>query len=134
MKNIHATAIRLDTVLQSELHSGVDNMDDYELDVEIKCYSSEEDAKELLCTLHYNLHELSLLDNGHYVNDGIYHNTFYHWENHPMMNGINHNKFYYCENHPMKGERHCWLFHCLYDHIHPDLTWEQIASIEHILY
>lgn len=32
--------------------------------------------------------------------------------------------------HFMKGEHHCWLYHCLYDHIHPKLSWEQMASIE----
>jgi len=31
------------------------------------------------------------------------------------------------ENHPMKGEFHCWLYHCLYDHM--NLSWDDILRI-----
>lgn len=115
-KQIHTTAVRLDTVLQNELNSGMDGMYDYELEAEIQCYNGEEDPEEPLCILHEILHGISLPDEREYrIGDEMNHNEFHHWENHPM-----------------KGEHHCWLFHCLYDHIHPDLTWEQIASIENI--
>jgi hypothetical protein len=115
-KQIHTTAVRLDTTLQYELKNGIEGLLDYNLSAKIECYNSEEALGVPLCILREYLYKISLpYDRGYFINDGINHNEFHHWENHPM-----------------KGEHHCWLFHCLYDHIHPDLTWEQIASIEHI--
>lgn len=111
-KQIHATAIRLDTTLQNELNSGVDGMYDYELEVEIECYNGDE-SEGLLCTLHELQKGISLpsIRKKSNLADGENHNDFHHWEDHAM-----------------KDEYHCWLYHCLYDH--EDLTWEQIASIE----
>lgn len=111
-KQIHTTAVRLDTTLQNELANGVDGMYDYELEVEIECYSGEEDA-EPLCTLHELQKGISLPSTRKKSN---------------LADGENHNEFHHWGNHPMKGEYHCWLYHCLYDH--ENLTWEQIASIQ----
>jgi hypothetical protein len=47
-KQIHERVIRLDTILQNELHNGVDGMYDYELEVEIACYSGDESEDLLL--------------------------------------------------------------------------------------
>lgn len=110
-KHIHMTAVRFDAILQCELKNGIGGLLDFDLTTEIACYNDDDDA-EPLCILDESLRNLSIPDKRvHFVNDGINHNEFYHWENHPM-----------------RGEIHCWLYHCLYDHVY--LTWEQIASIE----
>ncbi len=111
-KQIHERVIRLDMVLQNELHNGVDGMYDYELEVEIACYSGDE-SEDLLCTL------LEL-------QKGIFLPSARKKSN--LADGENHNDLHHWEDHAMKGEYHCWLYHCLYDH--EDLTWEQIASIQ----
>jgi hypothetical protein len=111
-KQIHATAVRLDTVLQNELNSGVDGMYDYELEVEIECYNGDESGNPF-CTLRK-------------LQKGISSPSTRKKSN--LADGVNHNEFHHWENHPMKDESHCWLYHCLYDHEH--LTWEQIASIQ----
>lgn len=114
-KQIHTTAVRLLTPIQYEKEHAIEGLLDYDLSAKIMCYTGEEDA-EPLCKLYESLYSISNPEKLiYFVNDGINHNEFHHWENHPM-----------------RGEHHCWLFHCLYDHIHPKLTWEQIASIEHI--
>lgn len=112
-KQVYTTAVRLDTALQCELRNAIGGLLDYDLIAEIACYNDEEDT-ESLCILHESLRELSTPEKLVYsINDGVNHNEFHHWEHHPM-----------------RGEHHCWLFHCLYDHIHPKLSWEQIASIQ----
>lgn len=108
-KQIHTTAVRLDTALQYEMKNGIEGLLDYDLMAEIACYNGEEDA-EPLCILREPLHGISLPDEKEYcVGDGMNHNA---------LNMLD------C----MKGEHHCWLFHCLYDHT--KLEWEQMASIQ----
>ena len=104
-------AYPLDKQLQSELATGVDEMIDYELEATIACYGGNENDYPL-CILRESFKELSVSDKKHRIGDGG-----------------NHNEFEYRENHPLKNDKHCWLFHCLYDHEH--LSWEEIAGIEH---
>lgn len=47
-----------------------------------------------------------------------------------MNDGNNHNLFETSRTHPFKGEYHCWLFHCLYDHSH--IGWVNILRIDGI--
>jgi len=108
-KQIHATAVRLDTALQYELKNGIEGLLDYDLSADIACYNGKEDS-EPLCILHESLYGVSTLEKLEYIiGDSI---------NHNVLNMLD------C----MKGEHHCWLFHCLYDHT--NLTWEQISSIQ----
>lgn len=111
-KQIHATAVRLDTALQSELRQSFEGLTDYELEAIIEFYNGEDDA-EPLYKFYDSLKKISLPDKKRFIDNGMNHNDFYHWEGHPM-----------------KGEHHCWLFHDLYDH--SGLTLKQIASIKTI--
>lgn len=111
-KRILKTAIRLDSSLSQEKIDGVDEMYDYELDVEIECYGGEESGYPL-CTLHEFLKGISTTSNRKDMLFG---------------DDINHNEFQNRPDHPMKNEHHCWLYHCLYHHEH--LLWEEIASIQ----
>ena len=109
-EKFYPIAIRLDAVLQDELHRNVDGMDCYDLNLEIQCYNADEDS-EPLCVLHEGLDGISTKwDREFFIGDGINHNV-----SNP-------------ENNPMKGEHHCWLYHCLYDHTH--LSWEEVTSIQ----
>jgi hypothetical protein len=45
----------------------------------------------------------------------------------PLDDGENWNVFATQEGHPMAGQRHCWLFHCLYDH--EGLSWRDLLRI-----
>jgi hypothetical protein len=107
-KNIMNTAIRLDTNLQQELSDHIEGIYDYELEVNIDCYVGD----DLLCTLEELLKGCST-------------RSRYKWG---LADGNNHNEFEHRKNQPMKDDRHCWLFHCLYDHV--PLSWEKIAEIE----
>ena len=101
-------AVRLDRILQDELSRNVDGMDDYNLELEIQCYNADEEA-EPLCVLREWVAGISIPEKlVFFIGDGINHNTRSHII-------------------PMKGEHHCWLYHCLYDHT--GLSWEEIASI-----
>lgn len=109
-QKIYTTAIRLDTALQNELKDAIDGLSDYDLKLEIQCYTDEEES-EPICILRESLHGISTQDyHDFYVGDGINHNVRSQ------------------ENNPMRGEFHCWLYHCLYDHTH--LNWEQVATIK----
>ena len=106
------TAIRLDTSLREELSERVDGIVDYELEVTIACYGTDESDTQL-CTLNEYLKGVSISDNKR------------SWR---LGDKNNHNEFEYRENHPLQADQHCWLFHCLYDH--ERLSWEEIASIQ----
>ena len=111
-KHIMKTAIRLDANLLKEIDGVVDGMIDYEMDVTIACYQTDE-MDNPLCTLNEYLKNSSKkIDKKKWGLD----------------DGANHNEFEFRKEHPMFGEHHCWLFHSLYDHKY--LTWEEIASIQ----
>lgn len=85
-------------------------MDYYDLNLEIQCYNADEDA-EPFCVLSEGLVGISTpWERPFFIGDGINHNA-----RNP-------------ENNPMKGEHHCWLYHCLYDHT--SLSWEEITTIQ----
>ncbi len=47
-----------------------------------------------------------------------------------MIDGSNWNEFRNRDGHPMQSERHCYLYHCLYDHT--NIGWSNILRIENI--
>ncbi len=81
---------------------------DFEMDLEIDFYNL---TGELITQYH----------------DSIFSNKLKHWQ---FDDGKNHNDFVIWENHKMFGQKQCWLFHSLYDHL--NLTIEQILTIEDI--
>lgn len=111
-KQIYPTAVRLGTALKYEMENGIEGLLGCDLVAEIECYTDEENT-EPVCILREPLLGLSTPEElVYFITDGINHNDRnMDW-------------------HFMKGEHHCWLYHCLYDHIHPKLSWEQMASIE----
>lgn len=42
----------------------------------------------------------------------------------------NWNEYQISSVHPLRSQNHCYLFHCLYDHIH--LSWSNILRIRHV--
>jgi len=44
-----------------------------------------------------------------------------------LCDGVNHNEFQHFPDHPLRQQHHCWLFHCLYDHT--KLGWINILRI-----
>lgn len=108
-KKLLARAIRLDKQLQIEFTDELDEMIDYELEATIECYYGLDEP----CILKELLKGVSLANNR------------LRWG---LGDNENHNTFEHRENHPMKDDRHCWLFHCLYDH--EGMSWEDIANIK----
>jgi len=47
-----------------------------------------------------------------------------------LRDGVNHNEFHNFINHPLRHQHHCWLFHYLYDHT--ELGWINILRIGEI--
>lgn len=81
---------------------------DFEMDLEINFYNSRE---ELITQYH----------------DSIFSKKLNRWQ---FDDGKNHNDFITWKNHKMFGQKQCWLFHSLYDHL--NLTMEQVLTIEDI--
>lgn len=97
-----------------------DWLDDYAIDLEVSFHLDESDPKfdpesdnivaQFRSILNGNLGK-------NHINFGI-------------GDGKNHPCSFLPANHPLARERHCWLFHWLYDHQH--VTWSRMARIGRI--
>lgn len=112
-KNLLQKISYLDKQLRDDLRKSKDGIIDYELEVTIDCYVSDE-SEYPICSLNEYLKGASLPENKSHLK---------------IDDGVNHNEFEFRDNHPLKNDQHCWLFHCLYDHEH--LNWEDIANIKY---
>ncbi len=109
-------AKKLDSELVKRVEDENDELEDYEIELELSFYLKEDDKEykedddNIIMTLKDYVKGIS--DN---------HRDKFPWDN------TNHNEFLFRNNHNMKDEHYCWFYHCLYDHT--ELTWEDILRI-----
>ncbi|MGE4455990.1 MAG: hypothetical protein AB7E13_03525 [Arcobacteraceae bacterium] len=94
--------------IKNILHCNTSKIVDYEMELEISFYNSQEEVLAI-------------------YRDWISNINLNCWQ---VADGKNHNDFFTSTNHEMSGQKQCWLFHSLYDHL--NLTIEQILTIEDI--
>ena len=111
-------AKKIDSELIKRVNDKDDELDDYEIDLQVSFYLKDddpdyrEDQDNIIAILNDYVKGISLPD---------YTEFDFRWDE------TNHCEFQYWDWHEMKDEHHCWLYHCLYDHT--SLTWEDIMRI-----
>lgn len=107
-KTIKAKIVTFYSELAKNLKNKSGEIIDFEMELEINLY----DFQDALITQFRDLISKKKLNN---------------WQ---FDDGKNHNDFFTLKHHTMFGERQCWLYHSLYDHL--DLTLEQMLKIESV--
>ena len=109
-------AKKLDSELIKRVEDENDELEDYEIDLELSLYLKEDDKEykedddNIIMTLNDYVKGISDKE------------CDYPWDD------TNHNEFHIRNNpHNMKDEHHCWFYHCLYDHT--ELTWDDMLRI-----
>ena len=112
-QNLKVEATKLTTTYNQKVKDKQEWINDYEAEINIGFWLKEtdpafdEDRDNILVELREPIFEDMKM---HGIADGVNHNEFYHWKDHPM-----------------KGEFHCWLYHCLYDHT--GLGWADMLRV-----
>ncbi len=119
-RSIIPKVIKIDEELIKKVKDKCDDLYDYELEIEIIFYLSNEHSNydknedNILTTLSESVKNISVSKD------------FYPY------NETNHNDFVNWDNHIFKGQYHCWWFHCLYDHT--NLDFEDLLNIGDIFF
>jgi len=93
---------------------GDNNLDCFHIDIDISYHIGEDDP----AYLDDSDNSIAIEKNYCYPDPG----DFDHDENW--------NEYQFSSVHPLKNQNHCYLFHCLYDHLH--LSWSDILRIRHV--
>ena len=115
-KRIIKEVKKLDSELAKRVEDDNDELEDYEIDLELSFYLKVDDTEykeeddNIIMTMHEYVKGISDKERGDYP-----------WDE------TNHNEFQHRDFHDMKDEHHCWLYHCLYDHT--ELTWDDMLRI-----
>ena len=112
-KEMNPEMIKLNKVAKARLEDPNDWVSDYELECVITFFLNDNDSEydEDIDNVLVELSECALADD----------DSVYGWDDNE-----NYNEFQYWD-HPMSKEKHCNLYHCLYDHT--KLGWSNILRI-----
>lgn len=112
-KNVKREVLTLTKVCEEKISNLNDWVEDYEMDCFITFILKEDD-------------EDFSDDNDNVLVQLTEHCKNRNWE-WGLSDDNNHNDFLHWAQHPMRGEKHCWLYHCLYDHT--KLGWANVLRI-----